>query len=145
MQYPKSPANKGPFLVYLTARNKERGDAALQGLFQDDQLLKAKALSKDGGLTEIKYHPLDISQTKSIQELRDFLEHEHPQGIDVLINNAGIAMDGFGRLHVTPESVVPNLYDQTRTLSRQPLNATTTARSKPARIFSRSSSLADGS
>ena len=97
LEYPKSPFDNGAFLVYLTARNKERGEEALKNLQQDDQLRQAKALSKDGGLTEIKYHPLDISQSKSIQDLREFLKAEHPQGIDFVINNAGIAMNGFGK------------------------------------------------
>ena len=85
--------------MYLTARNKERGEQALQDLFKDSELSGAKALAKDGGLTDVKYHALDISQTKSIQELRDFLKEEHPDGVDIVINNAAIAMNGFGTLY----------------------------------------------
>lgn len=39
---------------------------------------------------------LDISDVGSIHAFRDFLTREHPEGIDVVVNNAGIAMDGFG-------------------------------------------------
>lgn len=81
--------------MYLTARSQERGEAALKDLLKDDQLLNAKALNQDGGLTEIKYHSLDISESSSIQDFASYLKQEHPDGIDILINNAAIAMDGF--------------------------------------------------
>ena len=95
LAYPSSSSNHGPFLVYLTSRSKERGEEALSILYKDEQLLRAKALRKDGGLTDVKLHTLDISQTRSIQELREFLKTEHPEGVDIVVNNAGIAMDGF--------------------------------------------------
>lgn len=40
-------------------------------------------------------HQLDISDSSSIQALAAFLKHEHPTGLDFVINNAGMAMDGF--------------------------------------------------
>src|SRR6202034_290112 len=87
----------GPFLVYLTARDRHRGEAALQQLQTDTQLKSAKALAQDGGPTAVKYHQLDISDSKSIDSFCEFLRKEHPEGIDVLVNNAGVALDGFGR------------------------------------------------
>ena len=95
LTYPKSPFKSGPFLIYLTARSPERGAEAVKTLNEDPQLKQAKVLSQDGGDTTISFHALDISQTKSIQEFRDFLKSKHPDGIDVVINNAGIAMQGF--------------------------------------------------
>ena len=68
----------------------------MQALQDDTQLKKARALKKDGGLSTIKYKGLDISKKESIDEMGRFLEKEHPDGIDVVVNNAGIAMDGFG-------------------------------------------------
>jgi carbonyl reductase 1 len=97
LQYPQSALNDGPFLVYLTARDRGRGEAALQQLQTDGQLKGAKSLSQDGGPTELKYRQLDISDSKSIGSFFEFLRKEHPEGIDVLVNNAGIALDGFGR------------------------------------------------
>lgn len=52
-------------------------------------------LAQDGGQTTIKFRTLDISNSGSIQEFASFLKREHPEGIDVVINNAGIAMQGF--------------------------------------------------
>jgi carbonyl reductase 1 len=82
LQYPKSPYNNGPVVVYLTARDQGKGEKALQELQEDPSLKKAKALKVDGGLAQIKFHVLDISETKSIQDFASFLKAEHPEGID---------------------------------------------------------------
>ena len=50
-------------------------------------------MAQDGGDTTIRYHALDISQSKSIRQFCDFLKKEHPDGIDVVVNNAGTALD----------------------------------------------------
>jgi carbonyl reductase 1 len=89
LAYPKSPLRSGPFLIYLTARSPERGADAVHKLNQDDQLKKAKVLAEDGGDTTIKYHAFDVSDSDSIKSFRAFLEKEHPDGIDIVINNAG--------------------------------------------------------
>lgn len=98
LEYPKSPLRSGPFLIYLTARSPERGAEALKVLNADPQLKTAKVLAADGGETTIKFRSLDISDESSVHSFRDFLKKEHPEGIDVLVNNAGVAMDGFGQL-----------------------------------------------
>ncbi|KAF1917164.1 carbonyl reductase [Ampelomyces quisqualis] len=95
LQYPGSPLNNGSFLIYLTARNRGRGEAALQALRQDAQLKQAKALQADGGLSEIEFQTLDVTDSASIKTLAAHLNEAHPDGIDFVINNAGIAMDGF--------------------------------------------------
>lgn len=95
LQYPKSSFNNGPLLIYLTARDQSRGQKAVEDLQSDKQLLSAKALQHDGGLTDIKYAALDIADKKSIEDFAAFLKKEHGQ-IDFLINNAGVAIDGFG-------------------------------------------------
>ncbi|KAL8970155.1 MAG: hypothetical protein Q9183_001651 [Haloplaca sp. 2 TL-2023] len=98
LQYPSSSFNNGPFLIYLTARDQGRGEAAVKELRNDSGLKKAKALADDGGLTSIKYQALDISKPKSITDFATFIQKEHPEGIDMVVNNAGIAMQGFGLL-----------------------------------------------
>jgi len=95
LQYPKSSFNNGPLLIYLTARNKERGEKALHDILEDPLLNKEKALRKDGGLSDVQYLPLDIDNQDSIQQFARDIKQAHPEGIDILINNAGIAMDGF--------------------------------------------------
>lgn len=62
--------------VFLTARNAGRGQQALQKL-QEEQL---KPL----------FHQLDIDELESIRKLRAFMLQKY-EGIDVLVNNAGIA------------------------------------------------------
>ncbi|XP_040279052.1 carbonyl reductase [NADPH] 1-like [Bufo bufo] len=62
--------------VYLTARNPKLGEEAV------------KALNKEG-LSPL-FHQLDVTDLTSIRALRDFLKKKYG-GLDVLINNAGIA------------------------------------------------------
>ncbi|KAK2500635.1 hypothetical protein MC885_019310 [Smutsia gigantea] len=62
--------------VVLTARDAARGQAAVQQL-------QAEGLSP-------RFHLLDICNRQSIGALRDFLVKEYG-GLDVLVNNAGIA------------------------------------------------------
>jgi len=98
LQYPNSAFNNGPLLIYLTARDRGRGEQAVKDLQNDAELKKAKALASEGGLASIQYHGLDISKPKSITDFASFLKGEHPDGIDMVVNNAGIAMNGFGML-----------------------------------------------
>jgi len=81
----------------LTARSSTRGEEAVKTLLSDPQLRTAKALSQDGGLTTITFNSLDISDHASIQKFKDLIKKDHPDGIDVLVNNAGIAMEGFSK------------------------------------------------
>jgi len=72
-----------------------RGEAALATLHEDSQLQKANALKQHGGLSEIKYHQLDITDRKSLDAFTTYLKQAHGGGIDLVINNAGIALNGF--------------------------------------------------
>jgi NAD(P)-dependent dehydrogenase (short-subunit alcohol dehydrogenase family) len=64
--------------VILTSRDEQKGKAAQQ------------ALAGEG--LPVDYHPLDVTDPSSIQHLRDFLQQEYDR-LDVLVNNAGIAID----------------------------------------------------
>ncbi|KAM5179918.1 carbonyl reductase [NADPH] 1-like [Mantella aurantiaca] len=63
--------------VYLTARNTQLGEEAVRELKEKE------------GLSPL-FHQLDINDLTSIRALRDFLKNKYG-GLDVLINNAGIA------------------------------------------------------
>ena len=107
LQYPSSPFNNGPFLIYLTARDQKRGEDAVAALEKDEALKRAKVLATSGGLSTIKYRALDISKPQSISDAASFFKQEHPEGIDILINNAGIAMDGFSKFALPDHSMQP--------------------------------------
>ncbi|XP_036419296.1 carbonyl reductase [NADPH] 1-like [Colossoma macropomum] len=62
--------------VFLTARDVGRGQAAVEGL-------------KGEGLSPL-FHQLDITDPASVRAARDFFKAQYG-GVDVLINNAGIA------------------------------------------------------
>jgi len=62
--------------VYLTSRDEGRGQAAVE------------TLRKEG--LDPKFHVLDIGNEETIVKLRDFMKEKYG-GIDVLVNNAGIA------------------------------------------------------
>ncbi|XP_078265818.1 carbonyl reductase [NADPH] 1-like [Rhinoraja longicauda] len=70
--------------VFLTARDEGRGQQTVQKL-QEEQL-------------KPRFHQLDIGDPKSIRQLRAFMLQEYG-GIDVLVNNAGIA---FKNADTTP-------------------------------------------
>jgi NAD(P)-dependent dehydrogenase (short-subunit alcohol dehydrogenase family) len=79
------------YRVILTSRAEAAGTAAV------------KALQEIGG--EIHYHQLDVTSRGSIMNLRDFVVTQFGAA-DVLINNAAILPDPFGRvLKVNPDKV----------------------------------------
>lgn len=109
LTYPSSPLRSGPLLIYLCARSASRGAEAVKTLQNDPQLKQAKVLAEDGGDTTITFHEFDVSDKSSIHAFRDFLQKGQPDGIDVLINNAGIAMEGFDS-NVVKQTLATNYY-----------------------------------
>ncbi|XP_072047285.1 carbonyl reductase [NADPH] 3-like [Amphiura filiformis] len=74
-------------VVYLTSRDEGRGQAAVEELKKEN--------------LNPRFHQLDVNDQKSIDRLRDHLVKEHG-GLDVLVNNAGIA---FKNADPSPVSV----------------------------------------
>ena len=109
LAYPSSSLNKGPLLIYLTARDQSRGEAAVKDIHNDPQLAKAQALDSYGGLSTVKFHELDIANPNSIDAFAASTKETHPDGIDFLINNAGMAMNGFD-LNVVKTTLGCNYY-----------------------------------
>lgn len=68
--------------VYLTARDVGRGTEAVEGL-------------KGEGLAPL-FRQLDLTDPSSVSAARDFFKAEYG-GVDVLINNAGIAFKSKSR------------------------------------------------
>lgn len=81
-----------------TPRSSARGEKAVKALLSDPQLKAAKALKEDGGLATIIFNILDISHENSIHSFKDLVKKKHPDGIDILINNAGIFMEALGKI-----------------------------------------------
>jgi carbonyl reductase 1 len=109
LAYPSSSLNKGPLLIYLVARDQSRGEAAVKDIYNDPQLAKAQALDSYGGLSTVKFHELDIADPNSIDAFVVSMKETHPDGIDFLINNAGMAMNGFD-LNVVKTTLGCNYY-----------------------------------
>lgn len=62
-------------IIYLTARNENLG--------------KKAALSLDENGSKVKFHRLDVKDIESISNFKSYISNNH-DGIDILINNAGI-------------------------------------------------------
>ncbi|KAK4472517.1 hypothetical protein MN116_003762 [Schistosoma mekongi] len=67
----------GEWDIYLTARNVELGLEAVKKL-------------SDKGL-DVKFHQLDITDRNSRKAFLTFVETNYPNGINIAVNNAGIA------------------------------------------------------
>ncbi|GFN74654.1 carbonyl reductase [NADPH] 1, partial [Plakobranchus ocellatus] len=79
-------------------RDDSRGQAAVQ------------ALEKEG--LHPKYHQLDINDHSSIVRLRDFLQNTY-QGLDVLVNNAGILYQSELHSEVPATAPFPEMAEKT--------------------------------
>jgi NAD(P)-dependent dehydrogenase (short-subunit alcohol dehydrogenase family) len=78
--------------VLLTARNSEQGRIA------------ADRLRSNGG--DVLFHPLDITDARSIQTLFDYIDAE-VERLDILINNAGVYLDQHQRaLAISPDLIL---------------------------------------
>jgi len=73
--------------VYLTSRDQQRG------------LDACKQVQEQTG-RQVEYHPLDIESFKSIMEFKEQMMMKH-NGLDVLVNNAGVKMKDYSMPAVT--------------------------------------------
>ena len=80
------------YRVILTSRSEQKGRKALAQL---------QRVLSPGISGELVYHQLDVTSADSIQRLHDFIVAGYG-GADVLVNNAAILIDQYGRILHTP-------------------------------------------
>lgn len=91
--------------VVLTSRDPARGEAAAEAL-------------RGEGLAP-RFHPLDVTEDAGAVALRDWLDRSYGR-IDVLVNNAGVMLDGGGMslgalpLDILGRTLEVNLYGALR-------------------------------
>ncbi|GAU87580.1 hypothetical protein RvY_00406 [Ramazzottius varieornatus] len=78
--------------VYLTARDKERGQEAQHALSRDDRLCE--------------FLQLDVKDRASIEKVRDVIMEKHG-GLDLLIQNAGIVGADFYQIRLPDGPMTP--------------------------------------
>lgn len=86
LEVTRALARRG-MIVYLGSRNAERGRAAAESL-------------RDAG--DVRYVPLDTTDEGTMRAVLETIEGAHGR-LDVLVNNAGIAVDGGDALTVDPK------------------------------------------
>ncbi len=69
--------------VILTSRDEAKGKAAAEKL-QAEEL-------------DVSYHPLDVTDSDSVQRLAQFIKDEYGK-LDILVNNAGVLIDSSDSL-----------------------------------------------
>ncbi|RIB01571.1 hypothetical protein C2G38_2009949 [Gigaspora rosea] len=86
-----SLSSSQPLTILLTARNPALGQNSADKLHEE---LKPKnVLTDDGGIVDLKFLSLDITDEQSIKDVKKVIEKDYG-GLDVLINNAAIAFKG---------------------------------------------------
>ncbi len=80
------------YRVILTSRDESRGKQTTAEL---KQAVSANVASN------LVYHQLDVTQPESIKKLYDFVVSEYAAA-DVLVNNAAVLLDQYGRVLQTP-------------------------------------------
>lgn len=111
LSYKTSPRNhpSSPLRIYVCARDRSKGAHAIQSLHDDPALQSARALSSAGGLVELAARELDVTSQDSVDAFAGDMRAAHPDGIDVLVNNAGIASEGFDAA-VVQKTLATNYY-----------------------------------
>ncbi len=83
------------YRVLFTSRDDLRGKQSY------DKLKGELETQRDG---ELVYHQLDVTDSKSMQRLYDFVVSEYGFA-DVLVNNAAVLLDPYGRILQTPPEI----------------------------------------
>ncbi|CAG8569786.1 12261_t:CDS:2, partial [Dentiscutata heterogama] len=97
-----------PLTILLTARNPTLGQNSTEKLHEE---LKPKnILVNDGGNVDLKYLRMDLTDEQSIKDAKEVIEKDYG-GLDVLINNAGMAFKGIAfDVNVVRTTFATNFY-----------------------------------
>jgi len=120
--------------VILACRNQQKGEAAVAQIRQ--------ALGSAGKDAQIEVRQLDLASLDSIRKFAESFESDYPEGLDVLINNAGVMApprleteDGFelqiGTNHLGHFALTGRLFDS---LKKKPDSRVVTVSSVAARM-----------
>ena len=108
-----------PRVFVVTGSNKGIGKSIVKLLLQDkeEKIVYLTSRTEELGLKSVKeleelnlkpsYHQLDITDQSSINKFRDYLSEKHG-GLDVLVNNAGIAYKGSSTAPFAEQAEVTN-------------------------------------
>lgn len=83
------------YRVLFTSRDEAKGK-------QSWVKLKGELEAQSGG--ELVYHQLDVTDSKSIQRLHEYVMSEYGAA-EVLVNNAAVLLDQYGRILQTPMDI----------------------------------------
>jgi NAD(P)-dependent dehydrogenase (short-subunit alcohol dehydrogenase family) len=83
------------FNIILTARNPERGNAALNKLIEEN--------------IKCEFVEMDVSELNSVQKAYNIVSGKY-QSIEVLVNNAGISLDKSNILKSDNENIYKTIY-----------------------------------
>ncbi|SPO22011.1 related to carbonyl reductase [Ustilago trichophora] len=111
-EFPSSPLSSSSekLTIYLGSRDLNKGEEAKKSIVSE--------LGKDTlDRVSIEVRQLDTSSHESISKLASDLK----SGVDILINNAGIAMDGFDA-NVVKQTVATNYYAVQDMINNIPVN-----------------------
>lgn len=83
------------YWTILTSRDERKGNLTVEEL-------RTELGTRLSG--ELVYHQLDVTEASSIRRLYDFVVEKYIAA-DVLVNNAAVLLDQFGRVLQTPEDI----------------------------------------
>lgn len=113
-EFPSSPlygSSSDKLTIYLGSRDVSKGEEARKSIVSE---LNKDTLER----VSIEVRQLDTSSHESITKLASNLK---ASGVDILINNAGIAMDGFDA-NVAKQTVATNYYAVQDMIDHIPVN-----------------------
>jgi len=106
LNYAQRSSNIPPLIIFLAARDQNLGQKSLSEIKQE---LKSKqVLRDDGGNVDIRFLRMDLTDEQSIKDVKQVLADD--DGLDILINNAAIALGNGFDINVVRSTLATNFY-----------------------------------